>query len=689
MAYAVLLLLSFFGIKRYASGLTFFIAVLFSFIWSAYSSYNLYNDELYFSSILPFETIRNLSWYIYLLSMLTSLEQTNNGSEKSKFNHFTFLYKYNYIRILILYSLIVFFAELIPDLMFGINQLLGVDFRLISHVNFAVIGLILIEQLYRNTISEQRWAIKFICLGLGGVFIYDFIIYSKSLLFGDIDFILWNARGIVNAIIVPLLAISVVRLQETSRAYTISRKVIFHTSAIVGTGLYLIIMSMKGIYIKKFGGDWGEIVQILFIFLAILLLLILMFSGAIRAQLKVYFNKHFVHHRYDYREEWIKLSKTLAELKSTNELSPFMIKTLANLVDSSGGGLWIQNEHGDYYLAEELNIAFNDSNLELITKNDDSVQFLKRKQWVIDLFEYDSNPEVYEQANVIPWVENKNGVWLLIPLLQQYELKAFVVLAKPRVARKLNWEDHDLLRTVGMQLANAFVLNQASEELSTSRQFEAYSRLSAFIIHDLKNLVAQVSLLVKNAEKHKNKPEFIEDAIDTLENVVKKMQKLVNQLRQRNFKDNKSKLDLVKVAEDIVKQQSAHTPMPQFQTDLEECVITGEQEKISAILGHLVQNAQDATKDTGSIIIKLTETDETAMIEITDTGIGMDNEFISERLFKPFDTTKGNAGMGIGVYEAKSYILKHSGTISVKSEVEHGTTFTIHLPLSRQGETSE
>ncbi len=189
MAYAVLLLLSFFGIKRYASGLTFFIAVLFSFIWSAYSSYNLYNDELYFSSILPFETIRNLSWYIYLLSMLTSLEQTNNGSEKSKFNHFTFLYKYNYIRILILYSLIVFFAELIPDLMFGINQLLGVDFRLISHVNFAVIGLILIEQLYRNTISEQRWAIKFICLGLGGVFIYDFIIYSKSLLFGVISFI--------------------------------------------------------------------------------------------------------------------------------------------------------------------------------------------------------------------------------------------------------------------------------------------------------------------------------------------------------------------------------------------------------------------------------------------------------------------------------------------------------------------
>ncbi|MCK5647644.1 MAG: PEP-CTERM system histidine kinase PrsK, partial [Gammaproteobacteria bacterium] len=511
-AYGILLLLSLWGIKRYQSGIAFFIAVFFSFIWSAYASYNLYSDELYSSSILSFETLRNLSWYIYLLAMLSSLEQQSSlepnkspkkdSSETNILSGFTFLFKSNYTLVLILTSLFVFIAELIPELMFGLNQFLGMDFRLFSHVGFAIIGLILIEQLYRNTVSDQRWAIKFICLGLGGLFTFDFIIYSKSLLFADIDFMLWNARGIVNALIVPLLAISVVRLQEESRAYTISRKVIFHTSALVGTGLYLIFMSLAGFYIKKFGGNWGEVAQILFIFLALILLLALMFSGTMRARLKVYFNKHFVHYRYDYREEWIKLSKTLAELKSINELSPIIIKTLADLADSSGGGLWVQNEQDDYYLAEELNLGAIDSELELIKQDDDSIQFLLNKQWVIDLFEYDADPEVYEQSNFMPWIDNKSDVWLLIPLLQHNKLKAFVVLTKPRVARQLNWEDHDLLRTVGMQLANALVLSQASEELSTARQFEAYSRLSAFIIHDLKNLVAQVSLIVKNAEKH-------------------------------------------------------------------------------------------------------------------------------------------------------------------------------------------
>ena len=688
IAYGTLLLLSLFGIKRYTSGLTFFIAVLFSFIWSAYTSYNLFSAELFTSSILPLETLRNMAWFIYMLAMINNLE---DQASFDKINHgkITFLLKSNYSIALILGTLFVFIIELFPETLYQINQFIGMDFRLLAHVSFAIIGLILIEQLYRNAVSEQRWAIKFICLGLGGLFIFDFIIYSKSLLFADIDVMLWNARGVVNALIVPLLAISVVRLQEDSRTYTISRKVIFHTSALVGTGLYLIFMSMAGFYIKKFGGNWGEIAQIIFIFLALLLLLTLMFSGAIRAQLKVYFNKHFVHYRYDYREEWIKLSKTLAELKSISELSPFMIKTLTDLVDSTGGGLWVQNENGDYYLSESLIHGFNDSGLELIKQNDDSIQFLQNKQWVIDLFEYNDDPEVYEQSNFFPWIENNNDIWLLIPLLQQNELKAFIVLTKPRVARKLNWEDHDLLRTVGMQLANALVLSQASEELSTSRQFEAYSRLSAFIIHDLKNLVAQVSLIVKNAEKHKNNPEFIDDAISTLENVVVKMQKLVNQLRQRNVKDSRSTLDLVKLIKDVVKQQSAHTPVPLFKPQLAECLIMGEQEKISAILGHLIQNAQDATEDDGTIILELVKQEEYAVIKIIDSGIGMDKKFIAERLFKPFDTTKGNAGMGIGVYEAKSYILKHSGTISVESEVEQGTTFTIHLPLSKCANQSE
>ena len=690
IAYALLLLISLWSIKQYRSGFIFFIAVLISFIWSAYTSYTIIHDEFYTSDTIPLETLRNLTWFIYLLSMLARLEQKPEQAEcldktsifyYLKYFKITFLYPSSYSIILIVSTLFAFISELSPTLMLTLNNIIGIDFRILSHICFAIIGLILIEQLYRNTLSEQRWAIKFMCLGLGGLFSYDFIIYSKSLLFTTLDFTLWNSRGFVNALVVPLLAISLIRLQDTSRAYTLSRKVIFHTTTLVGTGFYLIFMSMVGFYIKSYGGNWGDIAQIIFIFLALLLLIVLMFSGVIRAKFKIYFNKHFFHYRYDYREEWLNLSQKLATLDSLHKLPHLMIKTLVDLVDSSGGGLWIKNDFGDYYRAENYQLNLHDMDLDVISRHDASLKFLQDKQWVIDLHEYVNEPEIYEQANLEHWINPKKNIWLLVPLLQQNKLIAFIVLAKPRISRTLNWEDHDMLKTFGMQLANAFALKITSEELSTARQFEAYSRLSAFVIHDLKNLLAQVSLIVKNAEKHKTNPEFIDDAIETLENVVEKMQKLVSQLRQRNVPDVCRQFNLVSIISDIMKQQSQQLPAPKFQSIINHCMIVGEQEKISAVIGHLVQNAQDATSDEGLVTVKLLNDNESAIIKIIDNGCGMDEKFISERLFKPFDTTKGNAGMGIGVYEAKNYILKHSGSILVKSKVGHGTEFTIQLPL--------
>ncbi len=672
LAYGGLLFLSLWGLGKFRTSVAFFIAVLCSFIWSGFSIYALYNEDVFSTSILPFETLRNLSWFYFLLSMIFSyrVQQSDSDTDEG-------MWQYKHIVLLAIAGLSVLIIELYPQWLYTLNQIFNIDVRFITHISFSIIGLILVEQLYRNTLAENRWTVKFICLGLGAMFVYDFIIYSKSLMFANVDSMLWNARGIVNAMIVPLLAIFVIRLQEYGKSYTVSRKIIFHTTSLVATGLYLILMSLAGYYIKQYGGDWGEFAQILFVFLGILILIVLLFSGTIRAILKVYFNKHFVHYKYDYRDEWIKLSRKLAELDSFNELSNVIISTLADLSDSSGGGLWIKNENGDFYLADGM----TSNELELIAGDAPVIQLMTEKQWVIDLQEYEDSPEVYDELDFSCWREADKHIWLIVPLLQQNALEAFVVLRKPRVARKLNWEDHDLLKTVGMQLANALILSKSSEELSTARQFEAYSRLSAFLIHDLKNLVAQVSLIVKNAEKHKHNPEFIDDAIETLENVVHKMQNLVGQLRKRNVEVKRIRIDLVELINDVIRQQSSNLPRPEFNTALKQCFIKGEYEKIASIMGHLIQNAQDATDDKGFVKVSLSRDEQKAIIAISDNGMGMDKKFISERLFKPFDTTKGNAGMGIGVYEAKNYILNHSGKISVTSELNKGTTFCIELPL--------
>ena len=673
ISYLVLTLLSLMGVKKNPVVIPLVTALFFSFVWAGYSAFLIHDNKSFTSISLTLEIIRNIVWFLLLSVFISRQQFTKNYLllVKSRFA--------NGLIVLILISLIV---EVFDNARYPIQQLLGQDPRLFTHVIFAVIGLMLVEQVYRNATQESQWSIKFLCLGLGALFMIDFFVYSKSLLFAQLDSLLWSSRGFINALITPLLFISILRLQASKALrITASRKIVFHTTVLLGSGLYLIVMSLAGFYIRDYGGNWGATAQLLFIFLALLIFSILFISGKARALTKVFINKHFFHYHYDYRDEWLKVSKTIAKLNSINELSGFIIKTLCDLVDSSGGGLWLKNDQDDFYLAEESNLGFSPP--FTLQKNQSLIRFMKKKRWVIDFVELSKSPHIYDDVDLSEWQNPLYNICLIIPLLQEDDIVAFVVLTKAKVTRQLNWEDHDLLKTVCLQLANALALSNASDALSRSRQFEAYNRLSAFLVHDLKNLVAQVCLIVKNSEKHKYNVEFIDDSIDTLKNIIFKMDHLLSQLKKEQLTThNQSLINLVDIIKDVAIQQNANKPNLQLITNLDNIEIVGETQKITAIFSHLVQNAQEATADDGFIKVILSTDNQEAIIKIIDNGTGMDNKFIAERLFKPFDTTKGNAGMGIGVYEARDYIMKHYGSCNVESALGVGTTFIIKLPLA-------
>ena len=673
ISYLVLTLLSLMGVKKNPVVIPLVTALFFSFVWAGYSAFLIHDNKSFTSISLTLEIIRNIVWFL-LLSVFISRQQFTKN--------YLLLVKSRFANGLIFLILISLIVEVFDNARYPIQQLLGQDPRLFTHVIFAVIGLMLVEQVYRNATQESQWSIKFLCLGLGALFMIDFFVYSKSLLFAQLDSLLWSSRGFINALITPLLFISILRLQASKALrITASRKIVFHTTVLLGSGLYLIVMSLAGFYIRDYGGNWGATAQLLFIFLALLILSILFISGKARALTKVFINKHFFHYHYDYRDEWLKVSKTIAKLNSINELSGFIIKTLCDLVDSSGGGLWLKNDQDDFYLAEESNLGFSPP--FTLQKNQSLIRFMKKKQWVIDFIELSKSPHIYDDVDLSQWQNPLYNICLIIPLLQEDDIVAFVVLTKAKVTRQLNWEDHDLLKTVCLQLANALALSHASDALSRSRQFEAYNRLSAFLVHDLKNLVAQVCLIVKNSEKHKYNVEFIDDSIDTLKNIIFKMDHLLSQLKKEQLTThNQSLINLVDIIKDVAIQQNANKPNLQLITNLDNIEIVGETQKITAIFSHLVQNAQEATADDGFIKVILSTDNQEAIIKIIDNGTGMDNKFIAERLFKPFDTTKGNAGMGIGVYEARDYIMKHYGSCNVESALGVGTTFIIKLPLA-------
>ncbi len=673
VSYGVVLLISCFLWRK---NFTFFlglVAFFASLVWSLTCVFVVQEASYLIQDTLAYESLRNLLWFLFLSALIS----------RQQFNNPFYLFRHApQAWLIVLFCLWVTGLELYAPARYFFYNLTGLDIRPYGHLFYSLIGLMLVEQLYRNAYPELRWSIKFACLGLAVIFLLDFVLYSKSILFKTLDQDFWESRGIVNAFMAPMILLSMNRIDEEYSKFQVSNQVVFHTTVLFGSGIYLLIMASAGYYLKIYGGNWGQAAQISFLFLAFFLLLIFFFSGKIRALAKVYFSKHLFKHRYDYRVEWIKLSKSLINRDSQEDLSDFIVKFLAQQIDSSSGAMWIK-QGSDYVLHTSYNIQ---QTLPREIRSDDSViQFLNQKQWIIDFVEFFSDPDVYENAGLHLWYEQIENIWLIIPLFHHDDLLAFVVMTQPRLNRQMDWQDHDLLKTSGMQLANALALSIASQDLSRAKQFETYNRLSAFLVHDLKNLVAQIAMIVKNSEKHKYNPEFIDDSIETLQNVVKKIEHILGQLKKGNIQSEPAGwVNLREIIHDVQIQQSHMQPQIDFLIDSGEYVVKAEKFKLISILGHLVQNAQEATADDGQVSLHLSHQQNKIVLEITDTGCGMDETFIQQRLFQPFDTTKGNAGMGIGVYEANTYIQQLGGKIHVTSQIGQGTTFTMTLPIPDQ-----
>lgn len=281
------------------------------------------------------------------------------------------------------------------------------------------------------------------------------------------------------------------------------------------------------------------------------------------------------------------------------------------------------------------------------------------------------------------WLLASDKAWLVIPLLWHENLSGFVVLAKSMSQPGMDWEINDLLKTAARQAAAHLAQAQAAEALTVARQFESFNRAAAFVVHDIKNLIAQLSLLLANAEKHKHKPEFQADMLATIESSVTRMNRMLLKLSDATEASDKSCVDLDAILREVMHSKSAYSLKPELQIEAAGLRVKAEREKLVRVIGHLVQNAIEATPYTGKVSVKLGRVDDWAELTVADTGSGMDATFIRERLFRPFASTKGT-GMGIGVYECKEYVQELNGNIQVASTPGRGTMFTVRLPLTTE-----
>jgi len=550
---------------------------------------------------------------------------------------------------------------------------------LMSAMSLSVFALVLLEQVYRNVTDDSRWNVKPVSLGLAGTFLFDLYMYSQAVLFNQLDADALSIRGAVHALMVPLIFLSTTRRRDWISKIRVSQKAAFHSATLFSAGLYLLFISGVGYYVRYFGGEWGRALQLGLVFSALIGLMILGLSGSVRAKFRVLIGKHFFRYRYDYREEWLKFTQTLSTNNSPEEMGQQVVRGLADMLESPGGGLWMKSSGGGTVFRQTAR-----RNLAETTETEDANSplclFLAGSGWVVNLAEYRSYPQRYGAMVLPAWLQQMPQAWLIVPLIVGNDMIGFVVLASARAEIDVNWEVNDLLKTAGRQAASFLSQMQATEALLEVRKFDAFNRMSAFVVHDLKNIVTQLSLMLKNAKRLHANPEFQQDMLMTVENSLDRMRQLMLQLREGATPTGTAVgVDLAAIAQRIAAVAAGRGR--QLEVKLGERVVTrGHEERLERIVGHVVQNAFDATEASGRVQLTLDRASGQARIVVEDTGQGMSEEFVRERLFKPFQTTK-QAGMGIGAYESFLYVQELGGKILVHSELNKGTQVTILLPL--------
>ena len=615
------------------------------------------------------DALRYALWFAFLGSLLRGAPATDEGSDVR--------------RLLPRWAVAFVAAGLVASVVlsegYPAARTLGAQAPTIEfglRLGLAVCGLTLVEHLLRRAPPQARWSIKPLCVGLAGVFAFDLFMYSDAMLYGQLDADIWLARGIANTLAIPFVAISTARNTGWTIEMHMSRGVVFHSTALFVSGVFLLVIAAAGYFVRYFGGDWGKALQIELLFGALMFAVLVATSGRFRSKLSVFVSKHFFSYRYDYREEWLRFTRTLSAESTYQGLQVHSIEALADLVESPAGILWLKQEREGFRPVARWNIA-------AVTEKEPAdgplAQFLERTGWVVNVAEVASDPSRYPGLRLPEWLSSVPAAWLIVPLASGSDLVGFVVLTTPRTEIDVNWEVRDLLKTAGRQAATSLGQFRATEALLEARKFDAFNRMSAFVVHDLKNLVAQLSLMLRNSERHSGNPEFQRDMLATVEHVVGRMNHLMLQLRSGTTPvENARANDLGSIVQRICAAKSGVGARIDVELMPGICAV-GHEDRLDHVIGHLIQNAIDATAERGSVSVRLGREGDFAALEVKDTGVGMSAEFVRERLFKPFETTKAE-GMGIGVYESSQYVAGLGGQLLVDSAPGAGTRVRVLLP---------
>jgi putative PEP-CTERM system histidine kinase len=550
---------------------------------------------------------------------------------------------------------------------------------LVLRITTAAGALVLVHNLYGQAAPASRSSIRFGMLGLAVMWIYDLNLYTVQYIGSATSPLLGQLRGLSVALTAPVFALAA-REGEGWRI-RLSRAATFQSLSLLAICAYFALMAIVATALRGSGIDWSATLMVVLLAVMTVGAMVLLPSARARAWAKVKVAKHLFEHRYDYRTEWLRFTDTLGRAgPDAPPLAERIVKGFADILDSPGGLLVVRDGAASPGIVSSWNWPAAVPAEEALHNGGDFWAAMESDGRILELEALRRGWARHEDEEIaIPaCLLRDDNAWTAIPLIHHERLVGIVVLAAPEYRRPLDWEDFDLLRTAGGQAASSLAEAHGEEALAKAQRFEEFNRRFAFIMHDIKNLVSQLSLLARNAERHAGNPEFRADMIATLKSSVGKM----NDLLARLAPHSPARLQQVE-AQALRPILAAAVAGKRREHEVRLLGDTGQWAHADAAaleqaVGHLIQNAVEASPPREPVTVRVARHGADLTIIVADKGSGMDGDFIRNRLFQPFVSTKAD-GFGIGAFEARSLILAMGGRLSVDSRPGRGTSFTITL----------
>lgn len=529
-----------------------------------------------------------------------------------------------------------------------------------------VATLVNFEITLANASPEALWRIKFALIGLGTMVTVQVFYYSQALLYRSLNLNYLPLRSFLYLVALALMAYPLTRKCGKVRIQ-VSHQMAFKSVVLFAVGIYLIMLGLMGEGMQHFGLFLPRTITISLAFLTGIGLLLLLLSERVRREVKVVLHKNFYQHKHDYRTQWLRFTEQLSTSHTGDELLQRILSAYCDIFGITGSALFLLEENRDEYcLQAEYEMDLQE---QVIGADNSLVRFMGRSAWIINILE--ETPEIIPEDSRY---FKDNRIFFIVPLFNGEQLDGFIVLGKPINPKEIYiYEDYDLMKTISRQASLAIRHQRLSEQITHAREIEVIGNVATFVVHDLKNLVSNLSLMVDNSARHLHNPEFQQDMLTSLRNTVDKMQKLISRLknlggqdpghlRQVNLLDLAGRTALLVVGRKIPVSGTAE-------------MVRADENEIQKVILNLLMNGIEASSPDEAIEINVGYS-RLPFIRVIDHGKGMSSRYVRTELFKPFRTTK-KQGLGIGLYQCRQIIEAHGGKIEVSSEEGKGSVFTV------------